>query len=96
MIPYLKRARPPVLQNWVARRSGQSAWKWQKWNVFRLFTFFKIIGKVVDSEHKHHFHETDFWMNYFDRGEVTEARVILGSKDVMRFKIEGQAGQRVC
>ena len=28
----------------------------RKWNVFRsIHLFFKIIGKVVDSEHKHHF-----------------------------------------
>ena len=54
----------------------------RKWNVFRsIHLFFKIIGKVVESEHKHHFPmRRDFWMNYFDRGDVTEARVILGSK----------------
>ena len=63
----------------------------RKWNVFRsIHLFFKIIGKVVESEHRHHFPmRRDFWMNYFDRGDVTEARVILGSKardEVERLK----------
>ena len=54
----------------------------RKGNVFRsIHLFFKIIGRVVESEHRHHFPKRrDFWMNYFDRGDVTEARVILGSK----------------
>ncbi len=54
----------------------------RKWQVFRSITlFFKIIDQVVESEHKHHFPvRRQFWLNYFDKGEVTDAWVILGSK----------------
>jgi hypothetical protein len=54
----------------------------RKWQVFRSITlFFKIIEQVVDSEHKHQFPaRRKFWLSYFDRGEVTDAWVILGSK----------------
>ncbi len=55
----------------------------QKWQVFRAITlFFKIIDEVVEkSEHKHHFPQRrDFWLGYFDKGQVTEARVVLGPK----------------
>ena len=53
-----------------------------KWQVFRSITlFFKIIEQVVESEHKHHFPiRKNFWLNYFNRGEVTDAWVILGSR----------------
>ena len=54
----------------------------RKWRVFRSITlFFNIIDQVVDSEHKHHFPmRKSFWLNYFDKGEVTDAWVILGAK----------------
>ena len=54
----------------------------KRWNVFRsIDVFFKIIGRVVESDHKHQFPiRQAFWMTFFDRGEVTDARVILGSK----------------
>lgn len=54
----------------------------RKWQAFRSITlFFKIIEQVVESEHKHQFPvRRDFWLNYFDKGEVTDAWVILGSK----------------
>ena len=54
----------------------------RKWRVFRSITlFFNIIDQVVESEHKHHFPlRRSFWLNYFDKGEVTDAWVILGAK----------------
>lgn len=54
----------------------------KRWNVFRsIDVFFKIIGRVVESDHKHQFPiRQAFWMTFFDRGEVTDARVILGSR----------------
>ena len=54
----------------------------RKWRVFRSITlFFNIIDQVVDSEHKHHFPmRKSFWLNYFDKGEVTDAWIILGAK----------------
>ena len=43
--------------------------------------FFNIIDQVVESENKHHFPlRRQFWLNYFDKGSVTDAWVILGSK----------------
>ena len=54
----------------------------RKWQVFRSITlFFKIIEQVVlDPKVKHHFPaRRKFWLSYFDRGEVTDAWVILGS-----------------
>ena len=64
-----------------------------KWQVFRSITlFFRIIEKVVDSEHKHQFPiRRDFWLSYFDRGMVTDAWVVLGSKaaDEMRRVMRG-------
>jgi len=54
----------------------------QRWRVFRSITlFFDIIEQVVDSEHKHHFPtRREFWLNYFNRGDVKDAWVILGTK----------------
>jgi len=54
----------------------------RKWQVFRSITlFFKIIEQVVESEHRHQFPvRRDFWLGYFDKGQVTDAWVILGSK----------------
>jgi hypothetical protein len=54
----------------------------RKWQAFRSITlFFKIIEKVVESEHRHHFPiRRDFWLSYFDQGEVVDAWVVLGSK----------------
>jgi len=53
-----------------------------KWQVFRSITlFFKIIEQVVESEHKHQFPiRRNFWLNYFNRGEINDAWVILGSR----------------
>ena len=54
----------------------------QRWRVFRSITlFFDIIEQVVDSEHKHHFPiRREFCLNYFNRGDVKDAWVILGTK----------------
>jgi len=53
----------------------------RKWQVFRSITlFFSIIEQVVASDHMHQFPvRREFWLRYFDRGEVTDAWVILGS-----------------
>ena len=54
----------------------------KKWRVFRSITlFFSIIDQVVGTENKHHFPlRRQFWLSYFDKGLVTDAWVILGSK----------------
>ena len=54
----------------------------KKWQAFRSINlFFNIIEAVVDSEHKHQFPvRKQFWLNYFDRGIVTDAWVCLGTK----------------
>jgi hypothetical protein len=54
----------------------------RKWQTFRsIILFFKIIEKVVESEHQHHFPlRRDFWLSYFNKGEVVDAWVVLGSK----------------
>ena len=60
----------------------------RKWQVFRSITlFFKIIEQVVESEHKHQFPtRRDFWLGYFDKGQVTDAWVVLGSKARAQMK----------
>lgn len=54
----------------------------QKWQAFRSINlFFKIIEKVVESDHRHQFPlRKDFWLNYFNQGQVSDAWVILGSQ----------------
>ena len=87
VIPYLRaRLGRQCCRNWVARRSGQVPGSGQEVECFPIHLFFKIIGKVVDSEHKHHFPmRRDFWMNYFD--EEAQAKK---KKHVMRFKLKGR------
>jgi len=71
---------PPILGGMQTRNKCIEVAK--KWRVFRSITlFFSIIDQVVGSEHKHHFPlRRQFWLSYFDKGLVTDAWVILGSK----------------
>ena len=54
----------------------------QSWRVFRSITFFfDIIQQVVNSENDHHFPiRREFWLNYFNRGDINDAWVILGTR----------------
>jgi len=53
-----------------------------QWRVYRSITlFFNIIERVVSHNLSHHFPaRREFWLNYFNRGAVSDAWVILGSK----------------
>jgi hypothetical protein len=68
----------------------------RKWQAFRSITlFFKIIEKVVQTEHRHHFPaRRDFWLNYFNKGEVTDASVVLGSRAQLQLtKLVSEGGE---
>lgn len=55
----------------------------KQWYIFQSISlFFKLIEEVVEGgEHKHHFPQRrQFWIDYFDKGLVSDARVILGRK----------------
>jgi hypothetical protein len=69
----------------------------KQWHIFQSITlFFKLIEEVVeDQEHEHHFPQRrKFWIDYFDKGMVSDAWVILGSKganEADRYKRSGDA-----
>ncbi len=71
---------PEILGGETAREQCLKAVR--KWQVFRSITlFFEIIERVVESENKHQFPlRRKFWMDHFDKGEVQDALVILGSQ----------------
>ena len=57
--------------------------KVKQWNIFQsILLFFKLIEEVVeDGEHNHQFPQRrEFWIKYFNKGLVSDAWVILGSK----------------
>ena len=53
----------------------------KKWRVFKSINFFfDIIEKTVEEEDKHQFPQRrKFWLAYFDKGQVEDACIILGS-----------------
>lgn len=82
--PIIRRDRWPSVPNALGgmKTRDQCIAIVKKWQAFRSITlFFNIIEAVVDSEHKHQFPiRKQFWLNYFDRGMVTDAWVCLGTK----------------
>lgn len=69
----------------------------KQWHIFQSITlFFKLIGEVVeDGDHDHQFPQRrSFWIDYFNKGLVSEAWVILGTKGTAaanRYKKAGDA-----
>jgi hypothetical protein len=66
----------------------------KQWHIFQsIQLFFKIIEKVVDEEYQHQFPQRrDFWIDYFNKGMVSDAWVILGNdglKEARRYKMSG-------
>ena len=67
----------------------------KQWHIFKSISlFFKIIEEVVEgAEYEHHFPERrKFWIDYFDRGLVSDAWVILGVKGASQANRYKQSG----
>ena len=69
----------------------------KQWHIFQSITlFFKLIEEVVEgSEHDHQFPQRrEFWIDYFNKGLVTDAWVILGTKgnsEAIRYQQSGDS-----
>ena len=69
----------------------------KQWHIFQSITlFFKLIEEVVDRrEHDHQFPQRrEFWIDYFNKGLVTDAWVILGTKgnsEAIRYQQSGDS-----
>jgi hypothetical protein len=69
----------------------------KQWHIFQSITlFFKLIEEVVEgTEHDHQFPQRrEFWIDYFNKGLVTEAWVILGTKgnsEALRYQQSGDS-----
>lgn len=69
----------------------------KQWYIFQSISlFFKLIEEVVEGrEHEHQFPQRrKFWIDYFNKGLVSDARVILGTKgaaEAVRYQQSGDA-----
>lgn len=67
----------------------------KQWHIFQSISlFFKLIEEVVESEeHEHQFPQRrKFWIDYFDKGKVSDAWVILGARgaqEAIRYQQSG-------
>lgn len=54
----------------------------KKWQAFQSINlFFRVIGQVVDGDHKHQFPmRRDFWLQRFNDGLISDAWVVLGPR----------------
>ena len=66
----------------------------KKWHIFQsIRLFFKIIEEVVEDGNDHQFPQRrDFWIDYFNRGLVSDAWVVLakkGAEEAARYRKQG-------
>tara|TARA_B110000208_G_scaffold165501_1_gene203739 strand:+ start:176 stop:1531 length:1356 start_codon:yes stop_codon:yes gene_type:complete len=67
----------------------------RQWHIFQSISlFFKLIEEVVEgAEHEHQFPQRrKFWIDYFDKGKVSDAWVILGTRgaqEALRYQQSG-------
>ena len=68
----------------------------KQWHIFQsIRLFFKIIEEVVEDGNDHQFPQRrDFWIDYFNKGLVTDAWIILGKsglEEATRYKTAGDS-----
>ena len=66
----------------------------KQWHIFQsIRLFFKIIEEVVEDGNDHQFPQRrDFWIDYFNRGLVSDAWVVLakkGAEEAIRYQKQG-------